>query len=127
MNETDRELLPPKKKGIGRLLAATGFSIAGLKSAWRHEEAFRLETITFCVLAPVGAWLGASNIERVLLIGSLFMVLLMELINSAIEAIVDRAGVEFHELAGRAKDTASAAVFVSIVLVFFVWAMLLLA
>ncbi len=119
-------LLPPKKKGFARLIAATGYSLLGFRSAWRHEEAFRLEIILFCILAPTGLWLGQSRIEQVLLIGSLLIVLMAELINSSIEAVVDRAGTEYHELAGRAKDIGSAVVFVALGLVLFVWGMLLL-
>ena len=118
--------LPPKQKGVARLIAATKFSIAGLTAAWKFEEAFRLEVIAFCVLAPLGIWLGHSRVEQVLLVGCLFFVLMMELVNSAIEAVVNRAGLEYHELAGRAKDIGSAAVFVALTLVPFVWGMLLL-
>tara|TARA_B110000483_G_scaffold229479_1_gene293535 strand:- start:371 stop:748 length:378 start_codon:yes stop_codon:yes gene_type:complete len=125
MNETDSQL-PPKKKGVARLIAATGFSLAGLKAAFQHEAAFRMEVVLFCILAPLGLWLGQSRVEQVLLVGSLFVVLLMELINSAIEAGIDRGGSEFHTLAKRAKDIGSAAVFVALLLVVFVWAMLLL-
>jgi diacylglycerol kinase (ATP) len=99
--------LPPKKKGMARLIAATGFSLAGLKAALQHGEAFRLEVVIFCILAPAGLWLGQSRVEQVLLVGSLFIVLLMELINSAV-------------------DIGSAAVFVALVLVVFTWGMLLL-
>lgn len=124
-NESDSQL-PQKKKGISRLVAATGFSLAGLKAALQHEEAFRIEVVIFCILAPAGLWLGQSRVEQVLLVGSLFVVLLMELINSALEATVDRSGSEFHVLAGRAKDIGSAAVFVALLLVVFTWGMLLL-
>ncbi|PCI75373.1 MAG: diacylglycerol kinase [SAR86 cluster bacterium] len=129
MSENESEpnsLLPPKEKGVARLIAATRFSLAGLKAALQHEEAFRLEVVIFCFLTPLGLWLGQSRVEQVLLVGSLFVVLLMELINSALEAIVDRAGKEFHALAGRAKDIGSAAVFVALLLVVFTWGMLLL-
>ena len=127
MSENDSNpQLPPEKKGMARLIAATGFSLAGLKAAWQHEEAFRLEVAIFCILAPVGLWLGQSRVEQVLLVGSLFIVLLMELINSALEATVDRGGNEFHILAGRAKDIGSAVVFVALLLVVFTWGMLLL-
>ena len=111
---------------MARLIAATSFSLAGLKAALQHEEAFRLEVMIFCVLAPVGLWLGQSRVEQVLLVASLFVVLLMELINSSIEATIDRGGSEFHILAGRAKDIGSAAVFVALLLVVFTWGMLLL-
>lgn len=125
MSEKESQL-PNKQKGVPRLIAAAGFSLAGLKAAFQHEEAFRIELVFFCVLAPLGFWLGQSRVEQVLLVGSLFVVLLMELINSALEASIDRGGKEFHVLAGRAKDIGSAAVFVALLLVVFVWAMLLL-
>jgi len=125
MSKLDSQL-PPKKEGVARLIAATGFSLAGLKAALQHEVAFRLEVVIFCILAPTGLWLGQSRVEQVLLVGSLLLVLLMELINSALEATIDRGGSEFHTLAGRAKDMGSAAVFVALLFVVFVWAMLLL-
>ena len=118
--------LPPKEKGLPRLIAATRFSLAGLRAALQHEEAFRLEAFLFCLLTPIGLWLGESSVEQVLLVGSLFVVLLMELINSAIEATIDRSGIEFHVLAGRAKDIGSATVFVALLLVVFTWGMVLL-
>ena len=114
------------KKGIARLIAATGYSIAGFKAAYKNEEAFRLELFAFFVLTPVALFLGESNIEKVLLLGSLALVLVVELINSAIEAVVDRGGEEDHELAGRAKDMGSAAVLLCLLLVLFVWGLLLL-
>lgn len=129
MSENDSQTdtaLPPKLKGLARLIAAAGYSRAGFKAALQHEEAFRLEMFAFCLLAPLGLWLGQTKVEQVLLVGSLFIVLLMELLNSALEAIVDRTGAEFHPLSGRAKDIGSAAVFVALMLVVFVWSMLLL-
>jgi diacylglycerol kinase (ATP) len=117
--------LPTKKTGVARLLAATRYSASGLTAAFQHEAAFRLELIAFMLLAPLGLWLGESRIEQILLLASLILVLLVELINSAIEATVDRGGEEFHALAGRAKDLGSAAVFVALVLVVFIWGMIL--
>ena len=114
------------KKGIARLIAATGYSIAGFKAAYKYEEAGRLELFAFFVLAPVALFLGESNVEKVLLLGSLVLVMVAELINSAIEAVVDRVGEEDHELAGRAKDLGSAAVLLCMLLVLFVWGLLLL-
>ena len=114
------------KKGIARLIAATGYSIAGFKAAYKNEEAFRLEVLAFIVLAPVALFLGESDVDRVLLLGSLALVLIAELLNSAIEAAVDRGGVEYSELAGRAKDMGSAAVLVCLLLALFVWGLLLL-
>lgn len=114
------------KKGIARLIAATRYSIAGFKAAYKNEEAFRLDVLAFIVLAPVALFLGESDVDRVLLLGSLVLVLVAELLNSAIEAAVDRGGDEYSELAGRAKDMGSAAVLVSLLLVLFVWGLLLL-
>ncbi len=111
---------------LRRLLRATGFSLAGLGAALRHAPAFRQEIILFVILAPLGVWLGQSGIERAFLVGSLFIVLIVELVNSAIETTVDRIGRKRHKLSGRAKDMASAAVLVSIILVIVVWALILL-
>ena len=90
-----------------------------------HEGAFRQELALFFLLAPLGWWLGHGAVERVLLIGVLILVLIVELLNSAIEAIVDKASPDKHELAGRAKDMGSAAVFIAMTLVVFVWAAVL--
>lgn len=110
---------------IGRVIRAARYALAGLKAAYIHEAAFRQEVALFVVLAPVGAWLGRDGVERALFIGSLVLVLVAELINSAIESVVNRIGTEPHELAGRAKDIASAAVLLSILLVFVVWTVIL--
>ncbi len=129
MNDSEsspKSALPPKKTGLARLIAATGYSMAGFKAAFQNEEAFRLEFFGFLVLAPLALWLGESRVDKVLLIGSLLLVLLVETINSAIEAVVDRGGSEYNELAGRAKDMGSAAVLICLVLTVFVWGMLLL-
>ena len=98
----------------------------GLRAAWLHESSFRLEVVAFCVLGPLGLWLGQSGAERALLVGSLMLVMSMELLNSAAEAIIERYGAEFHELAGRAKDMGSAAVFMLMMNVLLVWACILL-
>jgi diacylglycerol kinase (ATP) len=108
--------------GLRRLLNATRFSAMGIAAAWKHEAAFRLEIILLLLLVPAAIWLGQSNYERLLLVGVCLLVLLVELINSAIEATVDRISNEQHELAGRAKDMGSAAVLVSLVIVVLVWA-----
>ncbi|GMR04030.1 MAG: diacylglycerol kinase [Gammaproteobacteria bacterium] len=110
---------------LRRLLRATGFSLAGLEAALRHEAAFRQEIILFVILAPLGVWLGQSGIERALLVGSLFIVLIVELLNSAIETTVDRIGRKRNKLSGRAKDMGSAAVLLSIILAIVVWALIL--
>lgn len=93
----------------------------GFSAAWQHEESFRQELILTVVLLPVAWWLARTPVELILLISSLFGVLIAELINSAIEAVVDRTGLERHELSGRAKDIGSAMVFLSIVLAVVVW------
>lgn len=112
---------------IGRILRAGGYSLAGLHAALRKEAAFRQEIVLFALLAPLGAWLGRTGIERALLIGSLMLVLIVELLNSAIEATVDRIGHKHHKLSGRAKDMGSAAVTLCIVLTMLVWVLVLTA
>jgi diacylglycerol kinase (ATP) len=109
------------RSGLARLTAATGFSLAGLRAAWRSEEAFRLEVVLTALLAPVALLLGRNAIERALLVGTCVVVLIVELVNAAVEAVVDRIGLEKHELSGRAKDLGSAAVFVSLLLVLLAW------
>src|SRR5687768_889669 len=91
-------------RGPGRILKATVWSMQGLKAAWLHESSFRLEVYLLVVLAPLAIWLGRDGIERSLLIGSCLLVLAAELLNSAVEALIERYGPEYHELAGRAKD-----------------------
>jgi diacylglycerol kinase (ATP) len=112
-------------RGPGRILKATMWSMQGLRAAWLHESSFRLEVYLLVVLAPVALWLGHDGIERVLLIGSCLLVLAAELLNSAVEAVIERYGAEFHELAGRAKDMGSAAVFVLMMNVLLCWGMIL--
>jgi diacylglycerol kinase (ATP) len=109
----------------GRILLATKWSLQGLRAAWLNESSFRLEVYLFVVLAPLGLWLGASAIERALLLGSCMLVLSIELLNSAIEAVIERYGAEHHELAGRAKDMGSAAVFVLMLNVLLTWGLIL--
>jgi diacylglycerol kinase (ATP) len=115
-----------KPTGITRLLKATGYSWAGLCAAWRHEAAFRQELLLVVLLGPVGLWLGDGGMERALLLGSLLLVVIVELLNSAVEAVVDRTGTEHHELSGRAKDLGSAAVLVSLLLAALIWGLVLL-
>ena len=110
---------------VGRVVRAASYSFAGLRAAIRNEAAFRQELALFVVLAPVGAWLGHDSIERVLLIGSLLLVLIVELLNSAVEATVDRIGKDQHRLSGRAKDMGSAAVLLSLMLAMLTWALIL--
>ncbi len=115
----------PGATGMTRVINAFGYSMKGLRAAFANEAAFRQELLLFVLLSPVAIWLGQSGIEQALLIGSLFLVLLAELMNSAIEAIVDRVGSEFHELSGRAKDIGSAAVLISLANLFVVWTLVL--
>ena len=102
------------------------WSMKGLRATWDVESSFRLEVYLFVVLAPLGYWLGESGVERAILIGPLVLVLVVEVLNSAIEAVVDRWGIELHELAGRAKDMGSAAVFLSDMNVLICWGLILL-
>jgi diacylglycerol kinase (ATP) len=112
--------------GLTRIIKATGYSISGLLAAFRHEAAFRQELILFIILTPVALWVGDNGMEYALLIGSLFLVLITELLNTAVEAAIDRIGVEEHKLSGRAKDVGSAAVFVAIANVIIVWFFIIL-
>jgi diacylglycerol kinase (ATP) len=110
---------------LARPFIALRLSLRGLAAAWRHEIAFRLEMLGFAVAAPIGFFLGQTGIERALLIGSLLLVLLVELVNSALEATLDRISLEDHPLTGRAKDIASAAVLVTLVNAAVVWLLIL--
>lgn len=103
------------------LLRAFGYSMAGLRNTFIHESAFRQELFLCCLAVPLGIWLGENAVERALLVGSLLLVLALELMNTAIENAIDRISPERHELAKRSKDAGSAAVFVSLVLAGFVW------
>jgi len=115
----------PGNTGLRRIIKAAGYSWAGFKAAFKHEAAFRQELALCLILIPVGLWLGQNGVERALLIGSLLLVLIIELINSAIEAVVDRFGGEQHELSGRAKDIGSAAVFVALLNAALIWVLIL--
>jgi len=110
---------------LRRVWRAACYSVSGLKAALENEAAFRQEMALFVFLAPLGLWLGRNGVERSLLVGSLALVLIVELLNSAVEAVVNRIGNEPHELSGRAKDIASAAVFLSLLLVALVWVLVL--
>jgi len=107
-----------------RILKAAQWSLQGLQAAWLHESSFRLEVYLFVVFGPLGYWLGQTPVERVLLIGSCLLVIAMELLNSAVEAVIERYEPEFHELAGRAKDMGSAAVFVLMLNVLLTWGLI---
>lgn len=117
--------MKPGKTGISRVIAATGYSIQGLKAAWIHEAAMRQEVVASILLSIVAILLPVTHIERIVLITSLLLVVIVELINSAIEATVDRIGPENHDLSGRAKDIGSAAVFVALLYVALVWLMVI--
>ncbi|HEX9184053.1 MAG TPA: diacylglycerol kinase [Burkholderiales bacterium] len=119
---------PPQKgaTGIRRLVNATRYSLEGLAAAARHEAAFRQELLLAVILLPLGLWLGANGVERALLAGSVLLVLIVELLNSAVEAAIDRISAEHHELAKRAKDYGSAAVMLSLALTGVVWVLVLL-
>jgi len=114
------------EKGLKRFINAILFSFAGFKATWKHEEAFRQEVIVFIVAVPLAIWLAENKIEIVLLIASVGLVMVVELLNSGLEAVVDRIGPEYHELAGRAKDIGSAAVMMSIMLSVATWLLILL-
>ena len=101
------------------------WSMQGLRATWQVESSFRLEIYLFVVLAPLACWLTSSGVERAILIGSMMMVLIIEVLNSAVEAVVDRWGPELHELAGRAKDMGSAAVFLADINVLLCWGFVL--
>jgi len=122
----NKEITFKKNKGFRRLRLAAFYSYKGFISAFAHEAAFRQELLLAAVLIPIAVWLQVSPVERVLLVGSVVLVLIVELLNSAVEAAVDRVGLEHNELAGRAKDLGSAAVFVSLLLWGFTWASLVL-
>ena len=115
----------PGATGVTRIINATGFSMKGLKSAWINEAAFRQELVLVLALMPLAGWLGNSLNEILLLICISWLVVIVEVLNSAIEAVVDRIGSEHHELSGRAKDLGSAAVFIALALNALVWGALI--
>jgi diacylglycerol kinase (ATP) len=114
----------PGNTGVRRVVNAMFFSFAGLRTAWRSEAAFRQECVLAALLIPAGCWLGRNAVERSLLIGSCLLVLIVELLNTAVEFVVDRIGSDHHLLSGHAKDVGSAAVFVSLMLTALVWALI---
>ena len=115
--------MKPATTGLARLARAAGDSLRGLRAAWRAEAAFRQECACAAVLVPAAFFVGATLAQSALLIATVALVLVVELLNSAVEAAVDRVGRERHPLAGRAKDMASAAVFVSLLVVVVTWAL----
>ncbi|WP_456373556.1 diacylglycerol kinase [Thiolapillus sp.] len=115
----------PGNTGITRLIRAFGYSMKGFAACFRSEAAFRQEVAVSLFIIPLGLWLGQTGVERALLLGSWLLVPVVELLNSAIEAVVDRIGTEQHELSGQAKDIGSAAVFLAISLFLLVWILIL--
>ena len=113
------------KKGLRRLLNALGYSRDGLAAAWKNEAAFREEVLLACITVPLALYLGQTGVERALMLGSILFILIVEILNSAIEAVVDKASPEMHELAKRAKDMGSAAVLFSLINAAIIWACIL--
>jgi len=116
--------MKPGNTGLRRIVNATLFSLAGLTAAWRNEAAFRQECALVALLTPTAFWVGQTAVERALLIASCWLVLIVELLNSAVETAVDRVGTDQHELSGRAKDLGSASVLVSLALTAVVWGLI---
>jgi diacylglycerol kinase (ATP) len=115
------------KTGMVRLWNAFGYSLAGFRAAYKHEDAFRQEVLLATILIPLALWLPVAYFGKALMIGSVLLVIMVELLNSAVEATVDRISLENHDLAKRAKDIGSSAVLVSLINVVAVWALVLLA
>lgn len=126
MANTDHQNQKPPIRSIRRLINATRWSMQGFSATFKTEQAFRQEVILLIIMAPLGLWSGETGIERALLIGTLLLVLIVELINSAIESVVDRISDEHHELSGKAKDQGSAAVFVALVIAVMTWVLVLI-
>lgn len=118
---TQPNLGKPGNTGIKRIIKATGYSIQGLKAAFKHEAAVRQEFALLVVAIVLATWFDVSILERITLLAVVVLVLIVELMNSAVEAVVDRIGVEHHELSGRAKDIGSAAVLVALIFAGFTW------
>lgn len=113
-----------QNKGLTRIIKAGGYSYKGIRAAWINEAAFRQAIVTLVAII-LSFFIDVSGLERILLIGSVVLVVILELVNSAIEAVVDRIGSEYHELSGRAKDMGSAAVLLAIILGLFTWVTIL--
>ncbi|WP_251451677.1 MULTISPECIES: diacylglycerol kinase [Sutterellaceae] len=113
------------KTGLRRLINATRYSAQGFKAAWKTEDAFRQESVLAVILIPVAVLLPVSLVYKLLLIGSVILVLIVEVLNSAIEAVVDRFGGEIHPLSGKAKDLGSAAVLLALTLAIITWGSIL--
>ena len=115
----------PGETGFRRIVSATGYSIQGLKACWRLEAAFRQEVLAAIVLVPLALYFGQGGMEKAVLVGVIVLVFIVEILNSGVEAVVDRIGHEHHELSGLAKDLGSAAVMLSLVNVVVVWGLVL--
>ena len=115
------------KTGVRRLINAFGYSMDGFKAAYQHEDAFRQEVWLSMVLIPLAFYLEAEALHRILMVGSVLLVMIVELLNSAVEAVVDRVSIERHALAKRAKDIGSAAVLLALINLGVVWGLILLA
>jgi len=117
--------VPAKKKRLARIWAATVYSAEGLRACFRSEEAFRIESILSVFLIPLAFILGETALETTMLLFPIVLVLLVELLNSAVEAVVDRVSLDYHELSKKAKDIASGAVFISLMTFLLIWSVLL--
>ena len=117
--------VPPKRKGLARIWAVTIYSAEGLRACFRSEEAFRIESILSVFLIPLAFILGETALEKTMLLFPIVLVLLVELLNSAVEAVVDRVSLDYHELSKKAKDIASGAVFISLMTFLLIWSVLL--
>lgn len=114
------------KTGLRRLLNALGYSLAGFRAAYKHEDAFRQEVLLAVFLIPLALWMNVSLLGKALMLGSVLLVIIVELLNSAVEATVDRISLDSHDLAKRAKDIGSSAVLVSLINVIVIWALVLM-
>ena len=118
--------MKPGKTGLARIIDAAGYSFKGLRFAWKNEAAFRQESVLALVLIPLAFWIGNNAVQISLLIGSCLIVMIVELLNTGIEAVVDRISDEYHTLAGSAKDLGSAAVLISLLQVLVVWVLVIM-
>lgn len=117
--------MKPGRTGLSRVIHAFGYSMQGFRAAIKHEAAFREELILAIILVPLAFWLTSNTLYLMAMLGSLLLVLIVEILNSALEAVVDRIGAEKHELSGRAKDMGSAAVFLALMNVVLMWSLVL--
>lgn len=119
------KIVPEKRKGLGRIARALIHSLNGFKACFRTEEAFRQEVALATFLLPIGLWLGENAMEKSLLAGSVFIVLIVEMLNTAVERAIDRISLEHHPLSGEAKDIGSSAVLLSLILMGAIWTLIL--